>query len=138
MSRACGSQVARRSGEQFVRFLLVGLSNFAISFLTFHSLLQLPEGLRPTIFLAQLLSYSVGTVWSFVWNKRYTFRSSGRPMREAARFVGLQCSLALVSAVTIELMVNPVGLKPAIAWILVMTGVTVANYFLSRYWAFRA
>lgn len=138
MSKAYGSPLVRKNREQFVRFLLVGFSNFAISFLVFHSLLHLPERLRPSIFVVQLLSYSVGTAWSYIWNRRYTFQSSGRPLGEASRFVLLQCSLALASAAIIDVAVVSVEIPPTVAWFLVMIGVTALNYFLSRRWAFRA
>jgi putative flippase GtrA len=137
MSRANGIAVIKKNREQFVRFLLVGFSNFAISFLVFQSLLHLPEIFRPSIFVAQLLSYSAGTVWSYIWNRNYTFRSSGRPISEATRFVILQCLLAVVSAAMMGVMAQTVDLSPTMIWFLVMTGVTVANYFLSRHWAFR-
>lgn len=137
MNRAYGITAVKKNREQFVRFLLVGFSNFAVSFFAFQSLLHLPERFRPSIFIAQLLSYSAGTVWSYIWNRKYTFRSSGRPLGEASRFVILQCLLALVSAAIMGIMAKSLDLSPTIIWFLVMTGVTVANYFLSRHWAFR-
>lgn len=137
MNRTYSDAAGGKSRGQLFRFLLVGSSNFAISSFVFYSFLHLPELIRPSIFFIQLLSYSVGTIWSFFWNRKYTFRSSDRPLGEAARFIMLQCSLALLSAVIIEFLVNSVHIRPFAAWFLVMFGVTAANYLLSRHWAFR-
>lgn len=138
MIRARSNLVMNKNKEQFIRFLLVGFSNFAVSFLAFYYFLSMPERLRPSVFVAQLLSYSIGTAWSFFWNRKFTFRSSNRPLGEATRFVVLQCSLAVASAAIIETVLLAFDILPIIAWILVMTGITIANYFLSRHWAFRA
>lgn len=123
--------------RQFIRFLLVGCSNFIVSFAVFYSLISLPTRFAASILVAQIASYSVGTLWSFIWNRRFTFRSKGNPVWQAFRFFVLQVSLAVLSAVAIETVVIAIGLAPTHAWFVVMTLITIVNYFLSRSWAFR-
>jgi putative flippase GtrA len=121
---------------QLLRFLLVGASNFVLSFALFHGLLALPVGLAVAPFLAQLVSYSVGTAWSFFWNRQFTFRATGGAIEQASRFLALQAMLALVSAVCVDAAIGHAGLSPMVAWFTVMSAVTVVNFLLSRHWAF--
>lgn len=137
MRQILPSLLEQKAHGQFARFLLVGCSNFVVSFLVFHLLILLSPRFDLSIFIAQLLSYSAGTLWSFIWNRRFTFRSTASPYRQAVRFIVLQGSFALITAFSIDAAVVSLGLPPTAAWFLVMFVVTIANYMLSRSWAFR-
>lgn len=121
----------------FPRFMLVGASNFLVSFATFNlMLLVLPGGIYE-VAASQLISYAVGTVWSFFWNRRFTFGSDAHAGRQAVRFVALQAALAVSSSALISHCVHGLGLSPRPAWFAVMAVVTVVNYALCRWWVFR-
>lgn len=137
MSRIHDRLTRQDPHSQLLRFLLVGGSNFIVSFALFHGLLALPASLVPSPFLAQFVSYSAGTVWSFFWNRQFTFRVPGNAIGQASRFVVLQAALALISALSVEVAIERARLSPTIAWFAVMAVVTIANFLLSRDWAFR-
>ena len=119
------------------RFLLVGITNFLVSYAVFVlALWSLPAmAVRPMI--AQALSYGAGIGWSFLWNRRFTFQSTGPAAGQFRRFLALQVSLLLASALAIGALTDRAHMNAHIAWLAVMTLVTVINYLLSRHWVFR-
>jgi putative flippase GtrA len=120
----------------FAKFLVVGFSNFLVSFAVFWLCVNAPIQFTFKAGVAQLVAYSVATLWSFFWNRRVTFKSSGPVRRQLTRFVVLQASLAVISAALIGFAVEVVGVSPVISWFVVMSGITIANFILSKWWAF--
>ncbi len=118
------------------RFVVVGLSNLVISYSTFWLSLRLLDGfvLRGTA--SQVLAYAVGTLWSYYWNRRWTFRSEAPAVNEATRFVILQIALAITSAALIGAAVDWLRLPEMLAWLAVMGVITMVNYALSKLWVF--
>jgi putative flippase GtrA len=123
--------------EKFLRFVLVGFSNFLVSFALFHLLLLVPVTFAVKTAISQLISYSGGAVWSYYWNRRFTFRSQGVVLPQAARFLTLQASLALISSVLIGLCVDVLGLPPTPSWWLVMIPATIVNFLTAKLWVFK-
>ena len=135
--RQWGSAIVREFDGRFPRFLAVGFSNFVVSFTVFRVLLALPWSFQFKASLCQLASYAVGTVWSFFWNRRFTFRSQDPVLGQAIRFVTLQASLAVVTASLIGLFVDILEFAPTLSWLVIMGGATVVNFLLAKRWVFR-
>ena len=119
------------------RFLVVGVTNTALSYAVFWLCLRaLPKGpFQATA--SQLISYAAGILWSFVWNRRWTFRSRAPATGQAVRFTVLQLAVALVSSALIGLAVDYLGLPATPSWIAVVGFTTLVNFVGSRYWVFR-
>lgn len=116
-----------------VRFGVVGASNTLIGYTVFRlGLRVLPA------FLAQGLSYFVGMLWSYYWNRRWTFRSQGDVAAEAVRFFSLQIGFMLLSASLLGFLVDRLGLNASLSWLGTAVLVTVLNFVASRFWAFRS
>jgi putative flippase GtrA len=128
------ARLARTLSEvSVVRFGLVGFSNAALSFAVFwfaHRALAAAP--------AQLISYAVGMLWSYYWNRRWTFQSRGRVASEASRFFSLQLGFMLLSASLLGLLVDRAHLPSGPTWLAVAVFITVLNFIASRYWAFKA
>jgi putative flippase GtrA len=60
--------------SQLIRFALVGLSNTALSLVVIWCALRLLH--RPDV-EANLTGYAVGFIWSFIWNRNWTFGHRG-------------------------------------------------------------
>ena len=124
--------VRRLSEVSVVRFGVVGVSNMAVSlaaFWTAHRVLPASA--------AQGIAYTLGTVWSYYWNRRWTFQSQGDVASEAGRFVTLQIAFMLLSSALLGLLVDHMHLPSTLCWIGVSAFVTVLNFVASRYWAFK-
>ena len=123
---------------RFARFLLVGLSNTLVGFGVFQGLLRWPHEGALAVSLCQLVSYTVGTAWSFFWNGRFTFQSHAPVAKQGLRFVVVQLFMAGASSAGVALCVDVLGWAPTLSWFIVMAPVTIANFLLSRYWVFRS
>lgn len=119
------------------RFLLVGVTNFLVSYAVFALALWSLPALPARTMLAQALSYGAGIGWSFLWNRRYTFQSSGPAAAQFRRFLALQLALLAGSSLAIGALTDLSKFNPHVAWFAVMTLVTLVNYALSRHWVFR-
>jgi len=122
--------------KKLVRFIVIGLSNTLVSFIVFQAMLQsLPEtdwigG------LAQSVSYFAGVIWSFAWNRRWTFESAGIVHHEALRFAILNITALVASTLALHLLVDILQGSATLSWVAVMGVITVANYLVMRNWVF--
>ena len=126
------------SSLQIIRFLIVGLSNFAISFAVYLLLLKASSGLALSGALSQLGSYLAGIVWSYTWNRVWTFESSAAVGSESARFFILQIALMVSSAGAIGIAVDALKLHATASWLVVMVFITLVNFVAMKRWVFRA
>ncbi len=123
--------------RDLVRFALVGSSNAVLGYLMFAGFLWVLGGGPGRAGLSQLLTYSVGTLWSYYWNRRWTFQSSGKIRSEGTRFIVLQAVLALASSGAIALLSAKLDLSVHVIWVLVTVVITVINFLASKYFVFR-
>ena len=127
------AQLVRTLSEvSVVRFGVVGVSNAIVSFAAFWAAHHLMPAMG-----AQCVSYIAGMVWSYYWNRRWTFQSEAKVSSEASRFFTLQIGFMVVSAGLLGLLVDRMHLPSGASWLAVMTLVTAANFLASRFWAFK-
>ena len=120
------------SETKIVRFGVVGVSNAVLSFGVFWSAHHLMPAAG-----AQCLCYVVGMLWSYYWNRRWTFQSQGRVASEAGRFFTLQIGFMLLSSALLGLFVDRMHWASGPTWLAVMVLITALNFVASRLWAFR-
>ncbi len=130
-------KLIREFDGSFLRFVVVGLSNFAVSFAVFRGLVAVLGSFEYRAAFSQVASYAAGTVWSFIWNRRFTFRSKGSISGQVARFFVLQAVLALVSSAVIGFLVDVRSFPASLTWLVVMGFITIVNYLVSKKWVFR-
>ena len=115
-----------------VRFGVVGVTNTLIGFTVF----RVTHRALPAA-ASQGLSYLVGMLWSYYWNRRWTFKSQGNVAAEAARFFSLQVGFLLLSASMLGVLVDRLQQNPSLSWFGTAVVITVLNFVLSRFWAFK-
>jgi putative flippase GtrA len=123
-----------RFGAQWLRFVLVGVSNTLLYAATYALL----ERAGVQYVLASALAFVVGALNSYALNRRWTFRSRARRAPELARFlcaqlVGVAASLSLL-AVLVEI----AGLNPLVGQVVAFPVASLITFVLSREWAFAA
>ncbi len=127
------ASLARRLSEvSVVRFGVVGVSNTVLGYTVFRG----AHRVFPAA-VSQALSYLVGMLWSYYWNRRWTFKSQGNVASEAARFFSLQVGFLLLSASLLGLLVDHLRQNPTLSWIGTAALCTVLNFIASRFWAFK-
>jgi putative flippase GtrA len=117
---------------QWLRFAAVGASNTLLSWCAYALLYRI--GLH--YLLASALAFALGVANSYIWNRRWTFRSRGRPAPEALRFAVVQCVGLGVDVALLYALVDGVGIHHLIAQALVFPAASLVTFGLSRKWAF--
>lgn len=125
----------RRKGffRQAIKFGLVGVLNTAVTFLGF---LLLHRALGVNEYLANAVSYALGLVNGFFWNKFWTFRSPRFDLAEIGLFllVFLVCyGIQLAAYRGLRLL----GLRPELAQALAMVAYTALNFCGNKLITFR-
>jgi putative flippase GtrA len=122
---------------RFVRFILIGISNTLLSFLVFQTGLFLLKGFRLRAAGAQVAGYSAGVLWSYYWNRRWSFRSSRNVEAEFPRFLTAQLLCLSLSTAAMWTACDYARFPATWAWAVVMAGITIINFSLLQYWVFR-
>lgn len=126
-----------------LRFIIVGLSNTLISYGLFWLALNALPDIAAKATLAQALSYAGGIIWSFYWNRRWTFAAKQPaaqhgPARQAGKFLLLQILLLVFSSLIVGLLVDVLSFAATPSWLAVMFIVTLINYYLQKHWVFQS
>jgi len=149
------------NAEQFIKFLIVGCSNFAISFTVFYlcykkwnlfnhlitgmgdlgsiiidSLsdagIELPDGA-----FANVIGYSAGIVNSFLWNRIWTFKVLTKAKKQFKRFIALNIVCLLTSSFVIFIFVDILSWPYKLVWFTTMAFITMLNFIGSKLWVFK-
>jgi len=124
--------VRRLTEITLVRFVVVGSSNTALGYAIFWS----AHHVMPA-FGAQCVSYTLSMLWSYYWNRRWTFQSQGQVAGEATRFFISQIAFMLLSSTLLGTLVDRYHFPATVSWFGVMVLITVLNFMVSRYWSFK-
>jgi putative flippase GtrA len=119
--------------RQFVRFLIVGLSNTAITLLAYAGAIHVGVRYLP----AGAGAYLLGGANGFVLNRSWTFAHHGRVGQAAVRYaavtaIGVVLNLALLRAAV------AIGVPHAAGEVAAVAPVTLLTFALNRAWAFSA
>jgi putative flippase GtrA len=123
----------RHVAQQFVLYALCGAAGVSSDFLVYISLLHLHVGYQA----ANMAGYFVGTLVSFVLNRRFTFKVMDRTASRMALFFGAAAIGYLASAFALWLLVSKFGINPVIAKLLTLGVVLVLQFSINRTFAFR-
>ncbi|MCI2252825.1 GtrA family protein [Domibacillus sp. PGB-M46] len=120
-----------RNLNEVMKFGIIGVLNTAVDMLLFFTLWSVGV---PYLW-AQVLSYSAGTLNSFVWNRSWTFKASRRTnMEEITKFILLNAIALSMSTFLLSLLSGqPLFVSKTIA---TLSGLSV-TFFGSRFWVFR-
>jgi putative flippase GtrA len=123
--------------KQFYKFLTVGFSNFCISYSVFLSIMAISKNSIISLSLAQTLSYLTGMIWSFFWNKRWSFSNkSTSHVLQFAKFTASQLSLLILSVILVNIFVDWMHLGKYLGWVVAMSIITLINFLTLKVWVF--
>jgi putative flippase GtrA len=122
-----------RTLAQALRFGLVGLSNTAITYLTFLLFYRV-FGIQE--YLANGASYLIGLANSFVWNKLWTFGSRGFNAAELLMFAAVFLASYGLQLLAYRLL-RSAGLPAEAVQALAMIAYTAANFAGNKLLTFR-
>lgn len=117
--------------RQFIRFLLVGALNTAISLVVYRALLAF--GVWYVV--SAPIAWAAGVVNGYVWNLRWTF--AGRDTPRARLLYALFGALgAGVASLLVLVFVHGAGLGKFESYLAAVPLVTVSTFLANRYWTF--
>ncbi len=131
---------------QFIKFVIVGFSNFVITFGILNLLMLLTgitSGFYYSIFIS--ISFACGVINSYIWNKRWTFKKGNKlEKKEFSKFLTITLitfGLNIVLASALVNLVGPIGGISSYTWAnisaLAAAGfTTLINFFGYKYLVF--
>jgi len=131
---------------QFIKFVLVGLSNFVIAFGILNLLMFLTgitSGFYYSIFIA--ISFACAVINSYIWNKRWTFKKGNKlEKKEFSKFLTITLitfGLNIVLASALVNLVGPIGGISSYVWanisaLAAASFTTLINFFGYKYLVF--
>ena len=123
--------VEKEEVSRFIRFCIVGLINTSITFIVFTLLRYAGAGL----YFSNIFSYIAGVVNSFIWNKKWVYRSKGRRWVPEALIFLLFFGLCY----GIQLVVFRCALLAFPEWLAQLAGMatySISNFILNRLFNF--
>lgn len=117
---------------RFTKFLIIGLSNTALSYGVFILFLNLLADMAAPAAVAQAIGYATGIVWSYFWNRKWTFESRKPVLKEGAAFLLSQLGLMALSSLSLYILIDHMNLQPTMSWIMVMGGITILNFLILK------
>jgi putative flippase GtrA len=129
MSDGAGQKASHRS--LLPKFLSVGVVNTLFGYGTIFLCMALGAG----PFVSNIVGYAVGLCVSFALSKAWVFRSEGRSLGQAMRFIA---SFAVAYAVNLAALwvALGIGIWPVLAQVVAGIFYSAVMYGLSRYWVF--
>jgi len=112
-------------------YIAIGVFNAAL----YIALGAALEALGFSVFLAGVLAFLPCVTLSYIGHKTKTFRSSGRHLHEAPRFLATALIGLALSAVAPQVVVN-LGLPPVVGFVFTSLAVPVVNLIAMRFWVF--
>lgn len=119
-----------------VKFVIVGASNTIISYIVFFTLYN--KLLVGDAISSQCVSYAAGIIWSFMWNKRWTFSEHSHRWTLLAPFLILQLMLLLMTALALNIAKENLDWNINLIWVCIMAVSTVINFVFSKCLIFKA
>lgn len=129
----------RRGVRQFVKFGIVGLSGFVVNLVVF-TVLQHPLSLQERVhwyYVIYSIAFLCGGLSNYVFNRIWTFRSSGHALREGISFLSVSAAALAVALIVGHLVAPSVG-NGHKNWFISTVAAMVVNFLVNKYWTFRS
>src|SRR5689334_212170 len=119
---------------QFVKFGIVGVTNTLLTFAVYTLLLKV---FGVWYLAASAIGFVVGTINSFLLNRRWTFRGHVGDALTPVRWTVVQCCGLAVNEGLLYVFVHQAQVDKLLAQAFATAVVTVSTFFANRAWTFR-
>jgi dolichol-phosphate mannosyltransferase len=120
---------------QLGKFLLVGLSGYAVNLAVFTFSLKV---LLVHHLVAATLAFAVAVMNNFWWNRHWTFAArGGHAGFQAARFFAVSVMAFLIQVTILELLISSAGTPKVAAQAISLVLATPVNFIGNKLWSFR-
>ncbi len=122
---------------QAARFLTVGVLNTALDAAIYYLLTRAFPFFTANPVYAKAISYTVGILNSYFWNRLWTFRSHASAARTLLPYIASNLSGLALNAGTMQLALKVMGLPELISFIAATAVTTGWNFLVSKFLVFR-
>jgi len=127
------SPIETEIAGEVMRFLIVGLTNTGLTLAIIFALLWLGVSL----IAANVIGYLAGFINSFIWNRCWTFRSSGAVGREIVVYTFVWIASYLLQMAALLVSSRLLVLSDMASTLIAMVFFTGPNYLGNRWFTFR-
>ena len=121
-----------------MRYGIVGASNTLLDAGLYAILTRSIAWLGQYYLVANFFSFAVTTVWSFHWNRKWTFRVKGGRLRtQYVRFLAISVVGLLLSELVLWISVDALHLHDLVGKIITIPVVFLWNFIMHLSWTFR-
>ncbi len=125
----------RRGVRQFIKFGIVGASSTAIDWAIY---LGLTRFFGLFYLMAKILSFSLAVLNSYIWNRRWTFRSNDpRRLRQFIRFLTISIVGLVLNSTIMYIAVSQLKVHDIWGLALATAIVTIWNFLANKYYTFK-
>ena len=118
---------------EFIKFAMVGVSNTVIGYGMYYILLYLKFHYLPAL----VISFLLGLMNSYFWNKYWVFTSEQHFKRELPRFVVVYALTLALNAALLPVFVEVLKIDPRIAQLFFLLFLPILTFLGLKYWGFR-
>lgn len=119
--------------KQIYRFVAVGILNTFVGVGAYFILLDL----NIYYLFSSLIAHIIGVTNSFIWNKKWTFKSNGNLLNEFFKFNLVYAVIFVVNLVLLVLFVEKFRFNPKIAGVFALGICAMISFFGHKYWSFK-
>jgi putative flippase GtrA len=123
-----------RPEGDLLRFLIVGVFNTVMGMAL---ILLLYHGIGLDYRIANVTTYTIGLIITFMLHKQWVFKSRADPITEVTPFLAVFGTAFLVNFVLVSLVVEVIGWHPDLGQLAGISGFTLTNYLGQKYLTFR-
>ena len=127
--------INKREFHRFSRFVIVGISNTTITLVIIFSLLKFTN---LDYKISNIIGYIVGITNSFIWNKKWTFKSNNKVHKELIPFILMALISYSINLVVVIYTTEVLSFNIYFCQFSGMVFYTITNYIGNRLWTFRA
>jgi len=120
--------------KQLVKFAIIGVSNTLITAVLIWIFLR---WLHFNDYLANVLSYIIGLINSFVWNRNWTFADKGHVWTSLIKFAAVFVVCYLIQLGTLSLLLKYTTIDNYVSQLLAIVAYTIPNFLINKYFTFK-
>lgn len=127
--------IHRRGVRQFIKFGLVGLSSTVIDWGIYLGLTRI---FALFYLMAKILSFSVAVLNSYIWNRRWTFRSNDpAKLKQFIKFLTISIVGLVLNSLIMFLAVDKFRLHDIIGLVFATAIVLIWNFLANKFYTFK-
>ena len=129
-----------KKNSEIIRYLIVGVITMIITLLTFSilTLTILDSNNSYELQIANIVSWILAVLFSYIANRKYVFKSKSKNVtKEMFKFFASRLFSLIIDMLLMYITVTILRLNDQICKISVQVIITIINYIISKYFAFK-